>query len=465
MTAATPQPAPSLERRLGPFDAAAIIVSNVIGGGILFVPPQIAASVPSALLFLSTWVAGGLLAFSGAMAYAELAALRPRAGGEYVYLRAAFGPLAAFLTGWTSFIAGFSGAIATSAVVLAFYLGRFIPAAANATPFLSLPVIPDVVVLNVSAQSVVAVAAIVGMAWIHLRGVGPGRVVGDVLAVLKVTAFVLFIAIGFSFGQGDTSNLVQSAAVAPGNWLLALIPVMFAYSGWNAASYVAEEIRDPGRNVPLALATGTGAVIVIYLLLNALYLYVLPAHELAAVNGSVLDVIADRLLGSAAGHTMGIVSIISLLAGISAMTFAGPRVYFAMARDGLFFRHAALVHPRYRTPAVAIVAQAAWSSLLVLTAQAETLLTYTGFAIILFSGVAVIALFVLRARQPDAQRPFRAWGYPIVPGVYVVASALILINGLYTAPGPTGAGALVILGGIPIYLLCRRGAGGAPPGT
>jgi APA family basic amino acid/polyamine antiporter len=290
--------------------------------------------------------------------------------------------------------------------------------------------------------------------------------VGDILAVLKVTAFVLFIAIGFSFGQGETSNLVQTAVVAPGNWLLALIPVMFAYSGWNAASYVAEEVRDPGRNVPLALAMGTGAVILIYLLLNALYLYVLPVNELAAVNGSVLDVIADRLLGSVAGHVMGIVSIISLLAGISAMTFAGPRVYFAMARDGLFFRRAARIHHRYRTPAIAIVAQAVWSSVLVLTAQAETLLTYTGFAIILFSGVAVSALFVLRARQPDAERPFRAWGYPIVPGVYVVASALILINGLYTAPGPTGAGALVILGGIPIYLLCRRGAtvgDGAPP--
>jgi APA family basic amino acid/polyamine antiporter len=455
-----PNPAvPSLERRLGPCDAAAIIVSNVIGGGILFVPPQIAAAVPSALLFLSTWVAGGLLAFSGAMAYAELAALRPRAGGEYVYLRAAFGPLAAFLTGWTSFIAGFSGAIATSAVVLAFYLGRFIPAAANATPFLSLPVIPGVVVLNVSPQNVVAVAAIAGMAWIHLRGVGPGRIVGDILAVLKVTAFVLFIAVGFSFGQGETSNLMQRGAVVPGNWLLALIPVMFAYSGWNAASYVAEEVRDPGRNVPLALALGTGAVIAIYLCLNALYLYVLPVDELAAVNGSVLDVIADRLLGSAAGNAMGIVSIVSLLAGISAMTFAGPRVYFAMARDGLFFRRAALIHPRYRTPAFAIVAQAVWSSLLVLTAQADTLLTYTGFAIILFSGVAVVALFVLRARQPDAERPFRAWGYPVVPGVYVVASALILGNGLYTAPGPTGAGALVILAGIPIYLLFRRGAG------
>jgi len=452
----TPTAPPALERRLGPLDAAALIVSNVIGGGILFSPPQIAASVPSALLFLSTWVAGGLLAFAGAMAYAELAALRPRAGGEYVYLRAAFGPLAAFLTGWTSFIAGFSGAIATSAVVLAFYLGRFIPAAGNSTPFLSLPIVPGTVVLNFSPQSMVAVAAIFGMAWIHLRGVGPGRLVSDVLAVLKVTAFVLFIAIGFSFGQGDLGNVVQSGSVVPTNWLLALIPVMFTYSGWNAAAYVAEEVRDPGRNVPRALALGTGAVIAIYLLLNALYLYVLPVNELGAVKGSVLDVIADRLLGAVAGNVMGVVSIVSLLASISAMTFAGPRVYFAMARDGLFFRRAAAIHPRYKTPAFAIVAQAAWSSLLVLSAQADTLLTYTGFAIILFSGVAVIALFVLRAKHPDAERPFRAWGYPVAPGVYAVASALILLNGLYTAPGPTGAGVVVILAGIPLYLMFTR---------
>jgi APA family basic amino acid/polyamine antiporter len=456
-TTATAPSEQSLERRLGPLDAAALIVSNVIGGGILFSPPQIAASVPSALAFLATWVAGGGLAFAGAMAYAELAALRPRAGGEYVYLRAAFGPLAGFLTGWTSFVAGFSGAIATSAVVLAFYLGRFIPAAANDAPFLSVPIVPGTLVLTASPQSMVAIAAIFGMAWIHLRGVGPGRLVSDVLATLKVAAFVLFIAIGFSFGQGDFSNLTQTGPVSATNWLLALIPVMFTYSGWNAASYVAEEVRNPGRNVPLALALGTGAVIVIYLLLNALYLYVLPVNELGAVNGSVLDVIADRLLGSAAGNTMGVVSIVSLLASISAMTFAGPRVYFAMARDGQFFRSAARVHPRYKTPAVAIIAQAVWSSFLVLSAQAQALLTYTGFAIILFSGVAVVSLFVLRAKQPDAERPFRTWGYPVVPGIYAVAAALILINGLYTAPGPTGAGALVILAGVPLYLLFRRG--------
>ena len=453
--------APVLERRLGPFDAAAIVVSNVIGGGILFSPPQIAASVPSALLFLSTWVVGGLLAFAGAMAYAELAALRPRAGGEYVYLREAYGPLAAFLTGWTSFVAGFSGAIAASATVLAFYLGRFVPGAGDATPFFTLPILPGVAELSLSPHRVVAIAAIMGMALVHRRGVGPGRIVSDVLAVLKVTAFVLFIAIGFSFGAGHGTNLMQSAPVVPANWLLALIPVMFTYSGWNAAAYMSEEVREPGRNVPLALAMGTGAVIAIYLLLNGLYLYVLPANELAQVNGSVLAVIAERLLGAAAGNTMGVVSIISLLASISAMTFAGPRVYFAMARDGVFFRRAAVVHPQYLTPSTSILAQAAWSSLLVLFAAADTLVTYTGFAIVLFSGVAVAALFVLRAKAPDAERPFRAIGYPVAPAIFVVASAAMLLNGLYRAPGPTGAGALVVLAGVPLYwLFQRRGAAG-----
>jgi APA family basic amino acid/polyamine antiporter len=443
----------SLERRLGPLDAAAIIVSNVIGGGILFTPPQIAASVPGAMLFLSTWLAGGLLAFAGTMAYAELAALRPRAGGEYVYLRDAFGRVAAFLTGWTSFVAGFSGAIATSAVVLAFYLGRFIPAAGNSTPFLLLPIVPGALTLSFSPQTVTAIAAIAGMSWIHLRGVGPGRIVGDLLATLKVFAFVLFIALGFAFGEGTMG--AESAPVAPTGWLLALIPVMFTYSGWNAAAYVAEEIRDPGRNVPRSFALGTGAVVALYLLLNTLYLYVLPVTELARVRGSVLDLVADRLLGQTAGDIMGVVSIISLLASISAMTFAGPRVYFAMARDGVFFRRAAAIHTRYRTPASAILAQAAWSSLLVLSAKADALVNYTGFAIVLFSGVAVLALFVLRAREPHAERPFRAWGYPVAPAIYAIASAAILLNALYRNPGPTGAGVAIILAGLPLYLLFR----------
>jgi APA family basic amino acid/polyamine antiporter len=448
-------------------DAAAIIVSNVIGGGILFTPPLVAASVGHPWLFLAAWVAGGLLAFAGAMAYAELAALRPRAGGEYVYLRAAYGRLAAFLTGWTSFVAGFSGAIAASAVVLAAYVGRFIPAADDSTPLFVIPV--PFVPLTVSRQALVALAAIVLMSWIHVRGVGPGRLVTNVLAGLKVSALLIFIALGFSIGEGSSQNLVQSAApVSGGAWLLALIPVMFTYSGWNAAAYVAEEVRTPERNVPLALALGTVAVIAIYFLLNLLFLYVLPVDQLAKVQGSVLDVIADRLLGTRAGDVMGVVSIISIAASISAMVFAGPRVYYAMARDGLFFRGAARVHPRYHTPAVSIVSQAVWSGLLVLSGGAGALTTYTGFAVVLFAGVAVVSLFVLRQREPEAPRPFKAWGYPVAPAIFATASLLIVANALWLdlvrpiitgGPwGPAAAGLIIIGLGIPTYyFFSRRG--------
>jgi APA family basic amino acid/polyamine antiporter len=458
---AQPAAEPSaLQRRLGPLDAAAIIVSNVIGGGILFTPPQVAAAVPNPYMFLGTWVAGGLLAFAGAMAYAELAALRPRAGGEYVYLRAAFGRLAAFLTGWTSFVAGFSGAMAASAVVLAFYVGRFVPAANDATPLLVIPL--PFVPLTISRQSITALAAIFLMAWIHLRGVGPGRFVMNVLAALKVSALLLFIALGLSLGTGSAANVVQSAGPASGAaWLLALIPVMFTYSGWNAAAYVAEEMHEPGRNVPRALALGTLAVVLIYFLLNLLFLYVLPVGELAKVQGSVLDVIADRMLGVRAGDIMGIVSIVSIAASISAMTFAGPRVYFAMARDGLFFRGAAKVHPTYQTPALAIVAQAAWASLLVLSGGANALTTYTGFAVVLFAGFSVLSLFVLRRQEPDAPRPFRAWGYPLAPAIFTIASLAIVCNALWndlvvpvqngTPWGPAAAGLIVIGLGIPLY--------------
>lgn len=460
--------ASSLERRLGPLDAAAIIVSNVIGGGILFTPPQVAGMVPSPWWFLATWLAGGALAFAGAMAYAELAALRPKAGGEYVYLHAAYGRLAAFLTGWTSFIAGFSGAIAASSVVATFYLDRFVPGAASPAPFFVVPL--PYAPLTVSPRTLTALAAIWLMAAIHVRGVGPGRVVGNILASMKVSALLVFIALGFAFGAGDPANLAREAgAVAPGNWLFALIPVMFTYSGWNAAAYVAEEIRDPGRNIPRALAIGTAAVIALYALLNLLYLYVLPVGDLAAVRGSVLDVVAERLLGAHAGDIMGVVSIVSLMASVSAMTFAGPRVYYAMARDRVFFAPAARVHDRFKTPAVAIVAQSAWSSILVLSGSAEALTTYTGFAVVLFSGVAVAALFVLRVREPHVARPFTALGYPVAPAVFAAASLLILVNALWTdlgrplladtAFGPSAAGLLVVGLGLPLYWWLGRKQG------
>jgi APA family basic amino acid/polyamine antiporter len=364
------------------------------------------------------------------------------------------------LTGWTSFVAGFAGAIAANAFFLAFYLGRFIPAAKDDTPLLVIPV--PLVPLTISRQSIIAISAIVLLAWVHLRGVGPGRLVMNVLAVLKVSALLVFIALGLSLGAGSSANLTNSAGpVSAGAWMLALIPVMFAYSGWNAAAYVAEELREPGRNVPRALAVGTLAVIAIYFLLNALFLYVFPVDQLAKVQGSVLDVVADGLLGVQAGNIMGAVSVISLAASISAMTFAGPRVYYAMAQDGLFFRRAAEIHPRYRTPATAIVAQTVWACLLVLSGGANALTTYTGFAVILFAGVAVTSLFVLRQREPNAPRPFKAWGYPLAPGIFAIASIAIVLNALWkdllvplqtnAAWGPSAYGLIIIGLGIPLY--------------
>jgi APA family basic amino acid/polyamine antiporter len=239
-------------------------------------------------------------------------------------------------------------------------------------------------------------------------------------------------------------------------WLLALVPVMFSYSGWNAAAYVAEEVRDPSRNVPLALGLGTLAVVVVYVALNALYLYALPIHELAAVpGGRLIDTVADRLFGSAMGNLLALFTIVSLSASVSAMVLAGPRVYFAMARDGMFVRAAGRVHPRFQTPAAAIIAQSLWSSVLVLSGTLSQLVSYTGFAVVLFAAIAVIALFVLRRHDAAEDRPFDAIGYPWAPALFVLASVVMLGNELWTNPVPTLAGSALILAGVPVYYVMR----------
>ena len=455
--AAAVDASPSLDRRLGPLDGAAIIVSNVIGSGIFLVPALIAQWVPSVGAMLAAWLTGGLLAFAGAMAYAELAALRPRAGGEYVYLREAFGNLAGFLTGWTSLVAGFSGAIAAGAVGLASYLGRFIPAAGDTTPIAELPL--PFVTLTVSPQSLIALTALAALTGVHVAGLGPGRVVQNLLAGAKVAVLVALVALGFMLGDGSAAHFTMaSGPVTPSLWLLALIPIMFSFSGWNAAAYVAEEIRDPGRNVPIAMAVGTAVVVVVYLLLNVLYVYALPIAELGAVDVRVLDVAAERLFGPLVSAPLAAASVVMIAASISAMVLAGPRVYYAMARDGQFFESAARVHPRFRTPVTAILAQSAWSGVLVLAGTFDQLLLYTGFAVVLFSGVAVSALFVLRWRLPSAPRPFRAWGYPVAPLVFVAASFAMLVNQVWREPAASGAGLVVIAAGLPVYALFRRRA-------
>jgi basic amino acid/polyamine antiporter, APA family len=450
--------AASLERRLGLLDAAVIVISNVIGVGIFTTPGFVATLLPSGPAILGVWAAGGALAFAGALAYAELAARRPQAGGEYVYLRESFGPFAAFLTGWTSFVAGFSGAIAAGAVGLAAYLDRLLPGAGSAAPIAAWRIGP--LAVTVSTQAIVAIAVIAALAFVHARGLGPGRVVLNALTILKVAALVAFVLVGLILGApaAAAAPAATLTAVSWRNGLVALVPVMFSYAGWNAAVYVAEEVREPARNVPRALALGTATVVAVYLALNVLYLRVVPVSQLSGTIG-VGEIAAGRLFGPSAALVFAAVAIVIILGSLSAMTLAGPRVYFAMARDGAFVPAAARVHPRYHTPAFAIVAQAVWSCLLVVSGTFDQLLTYTGFCIILFSGLAVLSLFFVRrqdgAAGPAAESPFRAWGYPWAPGVFCLVSFAIVGSTMAQAPAVASAGLGVMAAGAPVYWWLR----------
>jgi APA family basic amino acid/polyamine antiporter len=445
----------SLERHLGPLDAAAIVISNVIGVGIFITPGFVATLVPNRTAILSVWVLGGALAFAGALAYAELAARQPEAGGEYVYLREAFGSLAAFLTGWTSFVAGFSGAIAAGGVGIAVYLDRLVPGAGSAAPLALWHIGPLAVTLSIRAF--VAIAIILALAFVQMRGVGVGRVVQNSLTTLKVAALIAFAVIGFIVaGVSGETAYSANAPIRVSGWLLALVPVMFSYTGWNAAVYVAEEIRQPVKNVPRALMIGTAVTVALYLALNALYLRVVPQEQFTGAM-AVGEVAAERLFGSAAGLLFAVVAVVIILSSLSAMTTAGPRVYFAMARDGVFVQAAARVHPRYHTPAVAIVAQALWSSLLVLSGTFEQLLTYTGFGVILFSALAVLSLFFVRRTATQAA-VFRAWGYPWAPALFCIVGFAIVVNTIREAPGVASAGLIVMAAGVPMYWWVRRTA-------
>mgnify|MGYP003300079641 FL=1 len=445
----------TLVRRLGPLDGASIIVSNVIGSGIFIVPALVAGWIPNVWAMLAAWGVGGLLAFAGAMAYAELAVLRPHAGGEYVYLRDAFGPTVGFLTGWTSFVAGFSGAIAASAVGFAAFVGQLFPMLTDSGPFFQLSL--GFISLTVSSQTLVALALIVVLTVVHVRGLGPGRVVQNILAVSKVAILIVLIVAGFSIGTGSIGNFtLPSQPITAELWLLALIPIMFSFSGWNAAAYVAGEIQNPERNVPLAMALGTVTVVVIFMGLNVLYVFAMPLSEIAVVDVRVIDAAAGRLLGPEVATSIAAASAVMIAASVSAMIMAGPRVYYAMARDGQFLSAASRVHPTFRTPVVAIVAQSIWSAVLVLAGTFDQLLLYTGFAVTLFAGTAVAALFVLRRRNHDISHSFRAWGYPVAPAVFVAVSAAMVVNYVWRQPVESGVGILCIVAGIPLYWMFKK---------
>lgn len=435
-------PGVGLRRRLGLGAAASVVVANTIGTGIFTTTGLMLARLESGWLVLLCWLLGGLVALAGALSYAELATMMPRAGGEYVYLSRIYGQLAGFLTGWTSFFVGFSAPMAASAVACTAYL-----AAAGLLPNSAL------------AQKTAALALVLALTTIHYCGVRRGARLQIFLTGLNLALLGGLVVAGFAGGQGSWQFLGRSTDFwetgRPGQLGLALLWVMFAYSGWNASAYLAEEVERPARTLPRSLALGTLMVLGVYVAVNLLFFYAAPAADLSGVI-AVAEVAAQRLFGAGAAAWLAALIGLALVSSLSAYVFTGPRVYYAMARDGLFFRFAARVHPRFETPGLAIAAQGLCAAAMILTGTFEQLLTYIGFALGIFPWLSVAGLLWLRRRQPARDRPYRVWGYPLVPVFYLAAMAAILGVGLVNRPGPSLVALLTVAAGIPVYWLAAR---------
>jgi APA family basic amino acid/polyamine antiporter len=432
-------------------DGVALIISNVVGVGIFTTPALIARLVPEPSAMLGLWIAGGALALAGAVSYAKLSKRWPWAGGEYIYLAKAYGPAAGFLSGWTSLIAGFSGAVAACAVGLVIYLGQYFPALASEHVFFSLNFY--VGGFSFSPRSLTAALVVIVFAALHACNLGAGKITQNALALLILGIVVVFCVAGFAAGTGSWSHFQAVAVpVRPTSWLLALIPIMFTYSGWNAAAYISEEMHDTGRGIGAALLIGTCIILGLYVVLNTLYLYAIPPAQMQnAIN--VGDVAAHALFGVGRNFVTPAL-IIAQLGAISAMTIAGPRVYFAMSRDGAFIPSFARVSPGFGTPALAIALQGLWSVLLVTAGSFEQILTYTGFTILLSSGAAVAGLFV--ARRHELRADPKLWLKMLVPAVFVVACAAIVVNTVWGDPRTALRGTVLIAAGLPVFYWSRR---------
>jgi basic amino acid/polyamine antiporter, APA family len=432
-------------------DGVALIVSNVIGVGIFVTPAVIAKLVPSPAAMLALWIAGGCLALAGAMSYAQLGRRWPEAGGEYNYLSKAYGPTAGFLSGWISLIAGFSGAVAASAVGLIAYLGQYFPSLSSERTFASLHLF--VATITLSPQSITAATIIILFALLHACSLGAGKLTQNSLAMLIFGTVVLFCILGFLVGTGSWSHLQSTGQpFQPTSWLLALIPVMFTYSGWNAASYISEEMYDTKRTIGPALMIGTLAIVALYTLLNTLYLYAVPVEKMKnAIN--IGDAAASALFGVGRNFVTPIL-IVALLGAISAMTIAGPRVYFAMSRDGAFFQAFGRTSTRFGTPTFAICLQALWSIVLVMVGGFEQILLYTGFALVLSSGAAVAGLVF--AQRRDLRTNPRLLLKMAIPGIFIIASTAMVFNAIVQAPKTSLIGVLLIGAGLPVFYFSKN---------
>jgi amino acid transporter len=449
--------APALKRDLGVWSAAAIVLGTMIGSGIFLVPRDMIQSVGSPPWLFAAWIAGGLLSLCGALTYAELATAMPEAGGEYVYLRAAFGPLWGFLYGWTQMWVAKSGSIAAMATGFFYYLADFRPELERVLYTVRLPIGPHGGPLEIRYGQILAIAIILALGLVNYLGVRFGGRLQVGVTALKLGLIGGIIVIGLGGGQGSAAHLVATipAVGGMGGFFAALVGALWAYDGWNNVSMVSSEIRDPRRSLPRALVAGTAAVIGIYLLANLAYFYVLSPAEVAATP-RVASAMMGRILGAGGGSAASIAVMISIFAALNGSLLSGARVPYAMARDGLFFAPLARVHPAYRTPGVSILALAGWSAVLVLSGRFEDLYRYVMFASWIVYGMTGLGVILLRRQRPDLERPCRVAGYPWLPVLFVAGAAAVTCSTLLKYPRESLLGLGIIFAGLPFYSHWRR---------
>ena len=433
MQGVSPPKMAELPRTLGLVDAVAIVVGIVIGGGIFIVPNLVARNLGTSTAILGVWIFAGVVSFFGALAAAELGAAMPATGGQYVYLREIYGPLGGFLYGWSMFMVCRTAQAAWLATTLALYVSYFIP-------------------LGPVGSRLLGAGTLMVLTAINYRGVSLGALVQKCLASAKVVGLLVIIASAFLLRARTPVASVGAAPFSVSHFGIALMACVLAYDGWAQMTDVAGEIKSPQRNILAALAFGVGIVMIVYVLANAAYLYVLSPAEIAA-SGHVGATAAEQVLGPAGGGLVALIIVLSIVGSLNGVFMTAPRIYFAQARNGLFFSKFAEIHPGFQTPAFAIVAQAAWSMVLLLSGTYETLITYAMPALWFFYALMVLGVMLLRHRRPDLPRPYRMWGYPVTPLLFLIVAVAFIANSMVTQPGPSLAAFGLIAAGVPVYFL------------
>ncbi|MBV9760163.1 MAG: amino acid permease [Acidobacteriaceae bacterium] len=448
---------PSLQRVLGLWSAISIVIGTVIGSGVFLVPSTMIRYVGSVGNLFIVWVAAGLLSLFGALTYAELAAAFPEAGGEYVYLSQAYGPFWGYLYGWTQLWVAKSGSIATLAAGFYTYLTAFYPVLGTPVVVFPLHIGPGGSLLEIHYGQLAAIAVILILAGVNYIGVRSGGNTQVIVTAIKMLLIAGVIAVGLFSGKGDFSHFgarVASVGSVAG-FFAAMVSALWAYDGWNNVSMVSSEIRNPQRNLPRSLILGTGAVIGTYLLINVSYFYVLTPAQVAASHRVAADAMSS-IYGNWAAAAVTVAVLISIFAALNGSILSGARVPYAMARDGLFFRFAARVHPKFHTPGNSMILLCLWSCVVVLSGWFDDLYNFVIFGSWILYLMTAASVFVLRKKRPDVARPYRVIGYPLVPVLFVAVAALLLVSTAQTRPRESLMGLALMALGVPFYYYWDR---------